>query len=300
MSVIGEPVCLAPVGDVCGEAALWCEAENALYWTDVNRFLIHRIKLADNSVQSWFFDEPVVSLALTDRDGTLLVAIGSRLLFWEPATDARRDHGFRLPGWPNVRLNDGRPDPLGNFWIGSMRNNVRADGTSGEAGGTEGILYRITPSGDVTEWVHGLAISNTLTWSPDGRKFYFGDSIPNIVRVYDVAENGDISGGQTFFEGFERGGPDGSAMDAEGYLWNARFGGRCIVRVAPSGEIDRVIEMPVQNITTCTFGGPDLKTLFVTTARLEAPESDRLAGGLYAIATEVTGQRENVFRCFGG
>src|SRR5437870_3557068 len=96
-----------------------------------------------------------------------------------------------------------------------------------------------------------------------------------------------------------RGLPDGSAVDAEGYLWNCRFFGGCIVRVAPDGQIDRVVEMPVNNITTCTFGGPDRKTLYVTTASIQAPPSDRLAGSLYAIDTEVAGQPENRFCLFG-
>jgi len=98
------------------------------------------------------------------------------------------------------------------------------------------------------------------------------------------------------FEGFERGAPDGSAMDSEGYLWNCRFFGGCIVRVASDVKFDRVVEMPLQKITTCTFGGPDLKTLYVTTARIESPAGDRLAGGLYAIPTKVAGQAENVFK----
>ena len=88
-------------------------------------------------------------------------------------------------------------------------------------------------------------------------------------------------------------------MDAEGYLWNCRYYGGCIVRVAPDGKIDRVIEMPVKNITTCTFGGADLKTLFVTTASADAAPGDRLAGGLYSIKCEVRGQAENRFRIFG-
>ena len=102
-----------------------------------------------------------------------------------------------------------------------------------------------------------------------------------------------------FFQGFSRGLPDGSTVDSEGYLWNCRFNGNCIVRVTPDGKIDRLVEMPVKNITTCTFGGTDLKTLFVTTASAEAPPGDRLAGSLFSIQTNVTGQPENQF-CFYG
>jgi sugar lactone lactonase YvrE len=93
---------------------------------------------------------------------------------------------------------------------------------------------------------------------------------------------------------FPRGVPDGSTVDAEGYLWNCRFYGGCIVRVAPDGTIDTVIEMPISNVTTCTFGGKDLHTLYVTSASAESHGED-LAGGLFAIETDVCGQAENRF-----
>src|SRR5262245_54060430 len=118
----GEVRCMVPAGDRCGEGVVWSAEENAVYWTDINRFLIHRHDLADASTRNWLFDEPVVALALTNRSDTMLVALASKLILWQPATDARRDHGFALPGSPRVRLNDGRPDPAGNFWVGSMKN----------------------------------------------------------------------------------------------------------------------------------------------------------------------------------
>jgi sugar lactone lactonase YvrE len=194
-------------------------------------------------------------------------------------------------------LNDARVDPAGRLWLGSMRNNLNADGSSGEAGGKDGILFCLEPSGRVTEWKRDIGIANTLVWSPDGKQFYFGDSLANAIRAYDYdGAAGAIANERPFFVDFSRGLPDGSAMDAEGYLWNCRFYGNCIVRVAPNGSVDQIVEMPVRNITTCTFGGPELSTLFVTTARHDSPASDRLAGGLFAIHTNVKGQQENEFR----
>jgi sugar lactone lactonase YvrE len=117
-----------------------------------------------------------------------------------------------------------------------------------------------------------------------------------VIWSYDYdSATGGISNERLFLEGFARGLPDGSTMDAEGYLWNCRFYGNCIVRVAPDGKIDRVVEMPVKNTTTCVFGGADLSTLFVTTASAQAPPSDRLAGSLFSIRTGVRGQAENRF-----
>jgi sugar lactone lactonase YvrE len=300
MASIGEPVCVAPAGDVCGEGPVWHAGEQAVYWTDINRFLVHRYDAADESVKSWFFEEPATALVLTDRDDTLAVALGSRVVLWEPRSGKRRDHGFRLPGWPAVRLNDGRADPRGSLWVGSMRNNVKPDGSSGEAGGKDGVLYRIDPDGRVSEWKRDLGISNTLAWSPDSSIFYFADTLENRIWAYDYdKETGNIENERTFFSDFSKGSPDGSNVDSAGYLWNCRYYGKCIVRVAPNGQVDRVLEMPVNNITSCTFGGEDYRTLYATTASGGAPVGDRLAGSLFAIRTEVPGLPENRFRIFG-
>lgn len=292
--MVSQPVCVAATGDKAGEGAVWSDAHAAVYWTDINRFLIHRFTPLDQCVRTWFFDEPVTALALTDRDDTLAVVLASRLIIWKPASDWRRDHCFRLEGWPQVRLNDARADLRGSLWVGSMRNNVNSDGSPAESGGKDGVLYRIDPDGHTTIFRRAIGIANTVAWSPDNRRFYFGDSLANVVWAYDYhPQTGRIDNERPFLQGFARGVPDGSTVDSQGYLWNCRFSGGCIVRVAPDATIDRVIEMPVKNITTCTFGGLERKTLYVTTASLEAPAGDRLAGGLFAIDSEVPGLPEN-------
>ncbi len=289
--------CIAAVDDRCGEGVVWNETESAVYWTDINRFLIHRLDVASGATREWYFDEPVVALSLTTRAETLLVALGSRLLLWRPRTDTRFDHGFVLDGWPKVRLNDGRTDPRGDFWIGSMRNNVNKDGSVGPAGGADGRLYKVAASGDISVWRERIGISNTLCWSPDRTRFYFGDSLANTIYSYDFDfANGTITNEQAFFTGFERGIPDGSAIDSEGFLWNCRYGGGCIVRISPNGVVDRVIEFPVANPTTCTFGGEGGRTLFVTSASASSEMIGDLAGGLFELTTEVAGLPEHRFR----
>jgi sugar lactone lactonase YvrE len=276
---------------------IWHEAHNAVYWADINRFLIHRFTPSDNCVRSWFFDEPVTALSLTDHDDVLVVALGSRVILWEPEADSRRGPIFVLDGWPLVRLNDGRTDPRGSFWVGTMRNNVNPDGSLGEAGGQDGILYRIDSDGRTSVHRRNIGISNTLAWSPDRSRFYTGDTLANVIWAYEYdLQTGEIANERPFLKDFSRGLPDGSALDSEGFLWNCRYFGSCIVRVAPGGEIERIIEMPVRNVTTCTFGGPNLRTLYVTTASNDAAPGDRLAGGLFAIETDVAGQRENRYR----
>lgn len=298
---MAEVKCVVPAGDWTGEGAVWHAGENALYWVDICRFLIHRHDPASMETRTWFFDQPPVALALTDRADTLLVAIGGRLILWQPANDARADFAHPEGNWPGVRLNDGAADPAGNFWVGSMFNNV---GEFGEdlpiTDKAAGRLFRIGSDGAVVVEKTGIGISNTFGWSPDTATFYTADTMTNTICAWDYdAATGTIASERPFFAGFERGAPDGSAVDSQGYLWNARYGGACIVRVSPAGAIDRVVEMPVDNITTCTFGGPDLKTLYITTATGGSSADLRFAGGLFALAVDVPGQPENRFRTSG-
>lgn len=293
--MLGTPVCVAPTGDRCGEGPVWHDAHASVYWTDINRFLVHRYTPGTQVVRSWFFDEPVTALSLTTRDDQLAVVLGSGVILWEPEADVRKNRIFKLETWPRVRLNDGRPDPRGSLWIGSMRNNVLSDGSAVEAGGLDGVLYRVDPDGQVSKHRADIGISNTVAWSPDYKYFYFGDSLANTVWRFDYdLKTGNITNETPFLRNFARGSPDGSTVDSEGYLWNCRFHGSCIVRVSSSGEIDEVIEMPVRNVTSCTFGGADLTTLFITTAA-DDRGGERLAGSLFALATEVRGQPENRF-----
>jgi sugar lactone lactonase YvrE len=279
---------------------LWHPNERAVYWTDINRFLVHRFNTADQSVRSWLFDEPVTSVLLTTDDHTLAVCLGSRVILWQPSSDSRREHGFHLPNWPAVRLNDAGVDPLGSLWVGSMRNNVNADGSDSEAGGQEGILLRICPDGVTAEAERGIGISNTLVWNREKNRFYFGDSLANVIWKYDFDDRtGVIRNRSTHFSGFERGAPDGSTIDEEGYVWNCRWDGACIVRVSPAGEVDYVLEMPTRNITNCTFGGENLDVLYVTTAAAKSAPGDRLAGSLFSVTTKVRGLPENRFRITG-
>lgn len=282
---------LVPMGDWTGEGATWHAAENALYWVDIERFLIHRFDTATSAVRTWFFDEPPSALGLTDRQDTLVVAIGGRLILWQPANDARAEFAGPEKNWPRVRMNDGRPDPAGNFWVGSMGFAKPEDNI--------GRLFRVTRDGAHTVEKDHIGISNTLCWSPDNTRFYFGDTLLNSISVFDYdIRTGSIANERPFFLGFDRGLPDGSAMDRDGYLWNARYGGGCVVRVAPDGRIDRVIDMPCAAVTTCTFGGPGLKTLFITTANggRGAENKERFAGALFAMEVDVPGLPENHFK----
>jgi sugar lactone lactonase YvrE len=294
---VKEPICIAATGNACGEGVLWQRDTRCIYWTDINRFLVHRYRLQDGTLKTWFFSEPVTCVMQTSRADTLALCLGSGIALWKPESDAPPTPLFALPGWPFVRCNDAGVDPGGAMWVGSMRNNVLENGASVPAGGTDGVLYRVDSTGVATVFRTELGISNTLLWSPDKSRFYFGDTLQNCIWSYEYdLSSRSICGEQTFFQGFERGGPDGSAMDNDGYIWNCRYGGGCIVRVAPDGNLDRVIEMPVSRPTNCTFGGEDGNVLYVTSASPEPGQWERFGGGLFALETNVTGVNENSFR----
>jgi sugar lactone lactonase YvrE len=285
--------CAVPAGDLCGEGAVWHQAQGALYWTDINRFLVHRFEPATGATQTWLFDEPATSVNLTTDDDVLLLVLGSRIVLWRPSAHPELDVLRVLADAPRMRFNDARVDPRGSLWAGSMRNNV---GTHGEALDVEfsgGVLYRLDPDGTWAEWKTDIGIFNTVAWSPDGKIFYSGDTPANAIYAYDYdPQTGAISAERPHATGFAQGLPDGSAMDAEGYLWNARYSGHCVLRIAPDGSIDRVVQMPVASPTTCAFGGPELKTLYITSARSE----EQYSGSVFALNLDVGGLPEPRFR----
>ncbi|HWJ75850.1 MAG TPA: SMP-30/gluconolactonase/LRE family protein [Kaistia sp.] len=295
---MSEPQCIVPAGDSCGEGVVWHAAERAVYWTDINRFLIHRLDTESGSVRSWFFDEPVTAIGITDRDGTFLIALGSRLILWQPAKDARADFARPEANTPAARLNDGRPDPFGDLIIGSMFNNVAPDGSAVDISGPPlGALYRVRSDGSIETIKRDIGITNTMAWDLQRGRFYTADTLKNEIWAFDYdAATGALSGERDHFTGFDRGSPDGSQIDAEGHLWNARYGGGCVVRISPEGTVSGVLDMPVGNVTNCTFGGDDLKTLYVTTAQGGSGPLERLAGGLFAYRSPVPGLAETIFR----
>ncbi len=296
MPILPSPRPVAIVGDRTGEGAIWCSEEQAVYWTDINRFLVHRMTHPDRRLTTWVFDEPPTALALSAEPGRILVALASRLLWWWPATDRREPHGFTLSGHPKVRLNDGRADPLGNFWVGSMFNNVTDQGEATDIhhAPDTGVLFKVAPDGSAEETLRGIGISNTLCWAPDGATFYFADTLKNEIRAYAFdGARGTIGRDLAHFAGFEHGLPDGSAIDSDGFLWNCRWGGGGIARIAPDGSLAGFVPMATHNVTTCVFGGPDLRTLFITSARNDADPGDRLAGSLWALDAPVPGLPEN-------
>ncbi|MDE1177302.1 MAG: SMP-30/gluconolactonase/LRE family protein [Edaphobacter sp.] len=276
--------------DVCGEGALWHPAQNAIFWTDINRRLLHRYVPEREALDTWAFDQPVTAVTSTSDEDLLLVVLGGSIVLWSLRLEKIVRTLFTLPEWPTVRCNDARVAPNGTLWFGTMENNVRADGSTGEVGQWVGCLYSLAANAERHIWMTGFGIANTVAWSPDGTVMYFADTLRNCLyrATFDVERN-QIADRVVFSEGFERGLPDGSAVDCDGYLWNCRYGGSCVVRFAPDGSVADVIETPVKNPTTCTFGANDRRTLYITSAGAVRDDDGGIEGALLALAVEIPG-----------
>jgi sugar lactone lactonase YvrE len=187
---------------------------------------------------------------------------------------------------PDNRFNDGKCDPAGRFWAGTMAYSNQT---------TQGSLYRLDPDLSVHKMLGEIGIANGIVWSLDNQIMYYIDSVANTVRAFDYElATGNISNGRVVIRTDGLGLPDGMAIDAEGMLWVAHFGGSCVRRWNPhTGQVIGVIELPASQITACAFGGPDLATLYITSAAIGLDDADLQrephAGGLFMATPGVKG-----------
>jgi sugar lactone lactonase YvrE len=273
--------------DILGESPVWQEAEGALYWVDIRRPALRRLDHATGAVETRELPSLVGSIGLAGA-GRLLVALGAEVVLYDWASGATEIVATLPARIDGHRFNDGRCDRQGRFWVGTMHNLTRAP---------EGVLYRLDPARGLVAALGEVRIPNSLAWSPDGRVMYFADSLLHAIFAhdYDPAE-GRMGPRRAFATTPPPGFPDGSTVDEDGCLWNAEFNAARVVRYAPDGSVDRVIPMPVRRPTACAFGGPGLRTLFVTTTSqtMTAAEmaAEPLAGALLALDAGVRGLPE--------
>jgi sugar lactone lactonase YvrE len=286
--------CLVDCADRVGEGAFWSVEDQAVYWLDVPKpSRIHRLFPATGAHDIWPMPEMVTAMARR-ADGTLLVASQSGINIFDPASGEFQRILDLEPDRPDNRSNDGAPDARGRFWIGTMQNNLADDGSGIPIAGSVGSLWRIEPGKPPFRAIEGMGITNGVAWSPDSRQLYVVDSMVDRIYVCDFdLDAGTVGARRIFSDVDELGTPDGQTIDAEGYLWSARWEGNGLVRFAPDGSVDRVVPVPAPRVTSCAFGGPELDTLYVTTARLGA-DAESLArypqqGGLFAFKPGVRG-----------
>lgn len=280
-----SPECVAPTGCLLGEGPMWSESEGFLWWVDIKRAKLHRYNPKTGNTRR--YDLPIRASTITLHEGLFLMAGDREIGVFDPATE-HYERITAIEGEPEGnRTNDGGIAPDGSLWFGTM------DDAEKEA---RGSYYRFGPDRTLTPLrLPSVMVTNTMQFSPDGKIFYTCDSAEQEILAYDYDQaTGALSGRRIFATTFEFGGfPDGSAVDSEGCLWTCLWDASRVVRFAPDGSVDKVIILAAPRPTSVAFGGPDLRTMFITTARvgMSFPQLDArpLSGSLFAVQVDVPG-----------
>lgn len=279
-------------GNLLGECVLWDGGTQSVWWTDIEGKALYRLNWQSRSMRRFAMPERLGAFGFVAGQDLLVGAFETGFAVMDP--DAGLVGAISRPPslLAGMRLNDGRVDRAGRFWAGAMVE--RPDCTK------DAHLYCVN-AGRICSCERGLGISNGISWSPDDAWFYLADSIRHTIWRYAFdAGEGRISNPQEFVRTPEAVFPDGAAVDALGYLWSAQWGGGCVVRYAPDGRTDRILEVPAEQPSCVAFGGPNLDLLFVTSASVGLSGGSKTgAGDLFVYNVGVQGLPENRFRMEG-
>ncbi|TKC92257.1 SMP-30/gluconolactonase/LRE family protein [Trinickia terrae] len=277
------PVCVWQVGAELGEGPVWLADERAVYFVDIKRRSVHRLCTETGWKTTWQAPaEP--GFLLPTSDGSFVCGLPDGLYAFDP-----RDGRFvkRVDVEPQLvrnRLNDGFVDTSGYLWFGTMDDAER------EASGT---LYRLSDDGEIRVQDAAYVITNGPVTSPDNRTLYHTDTLAKTIYRFDWGEHGELSRKRIFAVVSGSGYPDGMAVDADGFVWVALFGGGRIERYSPDGQLAGHVSFPCPNVTKLAFGGDDLRTAYVTTARKGMSAQERagqpLAGSLFSFRVPTPG-----------
>ena len=274
--------------DMLGECPIWCPRTHRLFWTDILGNELLAYAPGTGARGRWPLPERLASFAFTARQDVLLLGLASRLAFFDLATGVLTEIGAS-PGNPNTRIGDGRCDREGNFVFGTMHE--------GESQERVGAFYRLNAQTMTIEYLAlpGVVIANSVCFSPDGTTMYYCDSLqPHIF----CCEYPSLEHQRVFADVLGGGAPDGSCVDADGFLWNAEWGGSRVVRYSPDGRVDRVIASPAIQSTCPAIGGHSGDILFCTSARVGLSTPTDADGALLAVS--VTGANGMHETCFAG
>ncbi len=286
---------------VLGESPLWHPAEQVLYWCDIPGHALNRFDPGSGVHTRWPFPTDVACCAPL-MEGGLLLALRSGLVRFDTATARITALRHTLPYDPAAeRFNDGKADAQGRFWVGTIYE-PRAP--------AQAALYRWA-AGKLEKMADGITVSNGLAWSPDARTMHWADTQAHAVYAFDFERAGGVLSIKRVYAEFRvkaaeqllatyGGRPDGAAMDVEGHYWVAMYEGARLLRLAPDGSVSREVPLPVRCPTMPCFGGADLKTLYVTTAREKRPADELarepLAGCVLQMRVDVAGLPANFAR----
>ncbi|MYA90137.1 MAG: SMP-30/gluconolactonase/LRE family protein [Boseongicola sp. SB0662_bin_57] len=268
-----------------GEGVFWNPLDQRVWWTDIEGRALFSYDPATGRHSKRTLAQRVCCFAPRSAGG-FVVAYADRVVLLDPVSDEETLVCEFEPENPETRLNDGRTDRAGRLIVGGMNEVSGAADSSVISVGTDLSVVRL---------IDGVSCANSTCFSADGRTMFFADTPDREIVAYDYDPLTGTVSNRRVHASFrdEPGLPDGSCVDAEGGVWNAEWEGHRVVRVAPSGEIDRVIDVPVWKPTCCAFGGPELDTLFITTSRLmsdeQALQDEPASGGLFAARPGVCG-----------
>ena len=284
MNAVSGVECIWDAKAQLGEGPLWVADEEALYWLDVLGHGVHRLHVESGERTSWQMPESIGCMARR-RSGGFVAGMKSGLVFLGDNPTEIESLGGPEADRPDTRFNDGKCDPAGRFWAGTMH----------KAGDPPiGVLYRLDPDGSWRPMADGYTITNGPAFSPDGKTMYHTDTRRSSIYRFPLHDDGTLGERSIHLEiPKEDGKPDGMTTDADGCLWVAHYGGYRVTRFAPDGKVDRVIRLPVSSVTSCAFGGENMDILYITSARQRldaaALEREPLAGGLFAVRPGVRG-----------
>lgn len=287
---------LFPANAYLGEGVWWDDNSRKLYWVDILQKEIHRTD-PDNAEDRLLRTEDYVGCIAPCDDGTLIAGIGTELCFVD------FDNGSIVPAaslaaaHPNIRFNDGKCDPHGRLWIGTMSNTLN---TSAENPVAHGALYCFSSDLKRQVMLSDLYISNGIAFAPGGETMYHTDTMTQQIVEYELdPSDGTIRSSRPAVQiPVSDGSPDGMTIDEEGMLWVALWGGYCVARYCPvtGKELSR-IKIPVKNVTCCAFGGDNHQYLFITTSSIGANEGEKeYAGRIFVAKTDVKGLPVNRFK----
>jgi xylono-1,5-lactonase len=289
---MNTPECIWDAHALLGEGPLWSIKEQALYWVDILSHRLHRYSPAEGR-RSWQFEQEISTVSERAEVDGLIITLRHGFAAFNPSTEELQHLAQLETHIPGNRFNDGKCDKLGRFWAGTMD----FDGKQ-----ATGSLYRLLPDLSFERIDTEYIVTNGPTWSADHRTLYHNDSVNGRVYAFDFdLESGRVSNKRLFLQfSDEDGSPDGMTTDAEGCLWIAHWGASKVTRHDESGAVLQTIALPCSQVTSCAFGGPELKTLYITSAANGlSPEQlvrEPHAGGLFAIDLDIAGLPANTFR----
>lgn len=277
--------------EILGEGPTWDSRNQTVYWIDIKGMHFSSLRLGGKNIET-LKTKGMISSLVPSRSGKLYATIGHGYYRINPTNGDEELLGEVEKDISSNRFNDGKVDPFGNYWAGTMDMNEKSPA---------GALYVYTHEGDLKKVLNHFTISNGLSWNYEKKKFYHIDTPTRKVMVYDFDENCHLTNGKVAVDmGHEDGFPDGMNMDSKGMLWVCHWAGHQVSQWNPdTGKKLQSIKLPATNVTSCVFGGKDLDQLFVSSAKLtdaQAPNVSDMGGSVFRLKADVSGVETYKFK----